>query len=446
MAMEAYDCEEYRQVVNGADLVTPGGMPIVWMLRRLGLRGQPRVYGPELTLRVCEAAARQGVPVGFYGGTTTALPRLVTRLEARYPGLKVAYAWSPPFRPPTAEEEASTVENIRRSGCRILFVGLGCPKQERWMARHCGALPTVMVGVGAAFDFISGVKAQAPPWLQRWGLEWLFRLITEPGRLWFRYLYHNPRFVALAARQLATARAPGPSRAQEGASTTERAALEGAGCGTADVQGLERCLRQKRGQLLAKRALDACAASLLLLLMAPTLLILSLLVRLTSPGPAIFRQRRLGYRDTTFTLYKLRSMRSEPDPALAAAQQTAAAHGILVKGEKDPRVTWIGRILRSTSLDEVPQLFNVLRGDMSLVGPRPLMPFMLDPYPEFRKARALVRPGITGLWQVNERHNNTSALSMMPYDLKYIRSFSLGLDGCILFRTPFVVGSGNGAC
>jgi exopolysaccharide production protein ExoY len=212
------------------------------------------------------------------------------------------------------------------------------------------------------------------------------------------------------------------------------------------VQALEQALRQKRGQLRAKRVFDACAASVLLLLLGPALLLLALLVRLSSRGPAIFRQSRLGFQDTTFTVYKFRSMRIEPDPALASAQQTAAAQGILVKREKDPRVTLLGKVLRSTSLDELPQLFNVLKGDMSLVGPRPLIPFMLEPYPEFRKARALVRPGITGLWQVSERHNNTSALSMMPYDLEYIRSFSLGLDGRILFRTPFAVSSGNGAC
>jgi N-acetylglucosaminyldiphosphoundecaprenol N-acetyl-beta-D-mannosaminyltransferase len=214
MVMEAYDCAEYRAVVNGADLVTPGGMPIVWMLRRLGLRGQQRVYGPELTLHVCEAMARQGVPVGFYGGTTTALPRLVTRLRGRYPGLKVVYACSPPFRAPTPAEEAGTITAIRQSGCRILFVGLGCPKQERWMARHRGVLPAVMLGVGAAFDFISGVKSQAPACVQRLGLEWLFRLSTEPGRLWFRYAYHNPRFMALAAWQLAAARAQSPPSAR----------------------------------------------------------------------------------------------------------------------------------------------------------------------------------------------------------------------------------------
>lgn len=202
MVMEAYDDPEYQAMINGADLVTPGGMPIVWMMRRLGVRAQPRVYGPELTLHVCRAAAEAGIPVGFYGGTPQALCHLVDRMKRRFPGLRICYSSSPPFRAATADEKESTTRDLLGAGCRILFVGLGCPKQERWMAEHRTSLPMVMLGVGAAFDFLSGEKPQAPPWMQRLGLEWLFRLAVEPRRLWFRYLYHNPRFVLLATAQL----------------------------------------------------------------------------------------------------------------------------------------------------------------------------------------------------------------------------------------------------
>lgn len=202
MVMEAHDAPDFRAVVNGADLVVPDGMPLVWMLRGQGVRGQPRVYGPALTLALCAAAAREGVPVGFYGSTPATLEALVARLRAHFPGLRVAYAYSPPFRPLTVEEEAAVRAEIRRAGVRLLFVGLGCPRQERWMARQRAHLPVVMVGVGAAFDFLAGRKPQAPRWMQQMGLEWLFRLLTEPRRLWRRYLYHNPRFVVLALRQV----------------------------------------------------------------------------------------------------------------------------------------------------------------------------------------------------------------------------------------------------
>jgi N-acetylglucosaminyldiphosphoundecaprenol N-acetyl-beta-D-mannosaminyltransferase len=202
MVMEAQDDPSFRTLVNAADLVTPDGMPLVWMLRKLGYPHQERVRGPELTSRVCAEAARRGVPVGFYGGHPEALEALVRNLSARFPGLRVVYAYSPPFRPLTPEEDERVTEEINASGARILFVGLGCPKQEWWMAEHKGRVRAVMLGVGAAFDFHAGRVRQAPVWMQRAGLEWLFRLVQEPRRLWRRYLKHNPRFLLLAFLQL----------------------------------------------------------------------------------------------------------------------------------------------------------------------------------------------------------------------------------------------------
>lgn len=202
MTMEAHDNRSFQDIVNAADLVTADGMPLVWALRMLGVGTATRVYGPELTPRLCEAAQAAEVPVGFYGGTEDVLLRLKECVARRWPRLPVAYAHSPPFRALTPQERASVMHDIHASGARILFVGLGCPKQERWMAAHRPELPAVMVGVGAAFDFLAGTKRQAPPFLQRAGLEWSFRLATEPRRLWWRYLYHNPRYVGLFAAQL----------------------------------------------------------------------------------------------------------------------------------------------------------------------------------------------------------------------------------------------------
>lgn len=200
--MEAHDDRSFASVMDACDLVTPDGMPLVWALRALGVRGATRVYGPELTPLLLAQAARHGVPVGFYGGTDEVLEALRSRIERDLPTLEVAYAYAPPFRPLTPEEDAEVVEAIVASGCRILFVGIGCPKQERWIVEHRPAVPAVMLGVGAAFDFYAGRKRQAPGWMQRSGLEWVFRLATEPRRLWKRYLRHNPRFVALFAAQL----------------------------------------------------------------------------------------------------------------------------------------------------------------------------------------------------------------------------------------------------
>ena len=206
MVMEAHDSAQFRHVINAADLVTPDGMPLVWGLRLLGVRRQERVCGPHLTLHLLDRAAQEGIPVGFYGGGPEVLDKLVRVARGRFPGIRIAYAYSPPFRPMTREEDATVVEEINASGVRILFVALGCPKQEQWMHHHKDRLQAVQIGVGAAFDFIAGTKRQAPSWMMHIGLEWLFRLMTEPRRLAGRYVRHNPRFLFLFAGQLLRAR------------------------------------------------------------------------------------------------------------------------------------------------------------------------------------------------------------------------------------------------
>jgi N-acetylglucosaminyldiphosphoundecaprenol N-acetyl-beta-D-mannosaminyltransferase len=200
--IEAYDDPAYHEVMDRADLVTPDGVPLVWALRLLGVGEATRVYGPDLTPMLCERAAALGVPVGFYESAPEVLEDLTANLVRRYPALRVVYSHSPPFRPLTQDEEGRVVECINRSGAQVLFVGLGTPKQEQWMAAHKGTVGAVMLGVGAAFDFLAGRKRQAPKLLRRLGLEWLFRLLSEPRRLWRRYLYRNPRFVALFVLQL----------------------------------------------------------------------------------------------------------------------------------------------------------------------------------------------------------------------------------------------------
>ena len=202
MLMEAHDSSEFLILVNNADLTVPDGMPLVWMLRLKGKRNQQRVYGPTLMLHILESASRHGIPVGFYGSSPQVLESLIERMQARYESLNVAFSHSPPFHAMSPVEDAVIVAEINRSGARILFVGLGCPRQEIWMAGHRGKVNAVMLGVGAAFDFHAGMKWQAPAWMQKIGLEWLFRFLTEPRRLWKRYLHHNPRFVILALGDL----------------------------------------------------------------------------------------------------------------------------------------------------------------------------------------------------------------------------------------------------
>jgi N-acetylglucosaminyldiphosphoundecaprenol N-acetyl-beta-D-mannosaminyltransferase len=192
---------ELRAIHNRAGMVTPDGMPLVWLSRQAGYRHVERVYGPDLLLALCKYGLAHGYRHFFYGGAAGVAERLAERLQACFPSLQVAGTFTPPFRSLSASEDAEITDHLARSGAHIIWVGLGMPKQERWMAAHTARLPQVLIGVGAAFDFHSGLKRQAPLWMQRRGLEWLFRLMSEPRRLWRRYLTTIPPFVILAAAQ-----------------------------------------------------------------------------------------------------------------------------------------------------------------------------------------------------------------------------------------------------
>jgi N-acetylglucosaminyldiphosphoundecaprenol N-acetyl-beta-D-mannosaminyltransferase len=205
--MLAKNHPEIARIFNNADIATPDGMPVVWALRTLGSPQQQRVYGPTLMLELC----RSGLRPFLYGGGEDTLPMLVKRFERRFPGLRIAGAYAPPFRPLTAAEEEDVRARIQSSGADIVFVGIGAPKQEQWMHEHRDCFPGLtLIGVGAAFDFFAGRTRQAPRWMQNSGLEWLFRLVSEPLRLWRRYLLVSPRFLPLWAMQLL--RSPRPKR------------------------------------------------------------------------------------------------------------------------------------------------------------------------------------------------------------------------------------------
>lgn len=193
----------FADAVARADMATPDGAPVAWMMRRLGYSAQGRVSGPDLMWRHCAAVEGTGEGVFLYGSAPGTLDLLEQALRRTFPGLRICGKRSPPFRPLTAEEEQHDVDLINASGAGVVWVSLGCPKQELWMARHAGRIQAVMVGVGAAFDFHAGKIGRAPDWMQNNGLEWLHRLASEPRRLWRRYLVTNSLFIALAARQLA---------------------------------------------------------------------------------------------------------------------------------------------------------------------------------------------------------------------------------------------------
>ena len=199
MLTRAMRTPRLRAVMNSARMVVTDGVPLVWLQRRLGMRSAQRIYGPDFMAELCRRTQVDRIPVFLYGGSDDLLERLGISLNRKYPDLRIVGSVAPPMLPQDPPLDTALASLIGRSGARLVFVGLGCPKQEFWMHTHAKHVDALMVGVGQAFAQLAGVEPRAPAWMQRSGLEWVFRLTREPGRLWKRYLIGNALFVGLAA-------------------------------------------------------------------------------------------------------------------------------------------------------------------------------------------------------------------------------------------------------
>lgn len=203
MVMESHDDPQYAGRVNAADMVIPDGMPLVWMQKLQGRKDARRTRANDMMIELCSVAESRGWSVGFYGASQKVIDQIKTRAAIDFPKLNIAYAFSPPFRALSENEESEINNKIASASPDLLFVGLGCPKQENWMSKNSPDLKPIMFGVGASFDFFAGNVKESPLWIGNLGLEWLYRLWQEPRRLWYRYLILNPRFILQALLQLA---------------------------------------------------------------------------------------------------------------------------------------------------------------------------------------------------------------------------------------------------
>ncbi len=206
MLMEAYWNPEFGNILKSADIVTPDGMPLVWMMRQMGARQQDRVAGMDIMMALCELAQAMNVSVFFLGSQNEILSRMRSRLEQEFPKLKIAAMEPLPFRPLTESEDEALVTKIHSSGAGLVLVSLGCPKQEKWMAQHKGKIQAVMIGLGGVFPVYAGVHKRAPRVIRELGFEWLYRWVQEPRRLWERYTKTIPPFIWLATKQLLTSK------------------------------------------------------------------------------------------------------------------------------------------------------------------------------------------------------------------------------------------------
>ena len=393
----------YAAALARADMILPDGIGVELAARMTGAGLTENLNGTDFTPALLHQAARRGQSVFLFGARPGTAERAATTLCRTIPGLRVAGTRD---GYEGAVDADAAIAQINASGADILLVAMGVPQQELWIDAHLPDLkPHLVLGVGALFDFLAGTVSRAPVVVRKARLEWLWRLAQEPRRLAKRYLIGNATFMARAAAH----------------------AVQNAGQGA-----------------IAKRALDVVLSGAALVALAPLLLMVTVLIRVDSKGHALFRQTRVGRDGKPFTIYKFRSMHVDAEDRLAAIRAQSDRDGICFKSRHDPRITRVGRILRRTSIDELPQILNVFLGHMSVVGPRPALPSEVAAYPAAALERLSVRPGITGLWQVSGRAD-ISFDKMIHMDVAYVRSKSTLLDLMLLLLTVRAVVSGRGA-
>ncbi|RYH00657.1 WecB/TagA/CpsF family glycosyltransferase [Salipiger sp. IMCC34102] len=394
---------EYMRAVRCADVLLPDGIGVALAARMTGQRLTGNLNGTDLVPALLAQAAKQGRSVYLFGGTPGTADAAAAALIHRIPHLRVA-GTRDGFA--GARDAEAVIADINASGADIVLVALGVPMQELWIHRHAHRLNAALVtGVGAALDFLAGNVSRAPSWLRRARSEWVWRLAQEPRRLARRYLAGNLGFLARAG---ATA------------------------------------LRRVPGPRVAQRALDVTVAAGACLALAPVLALTALAIKAESRGPVLFTQTRIGKDGRPFTIYKFRSMAQDAEARRAALVGASDREGVCFKMKSDPRITKVGRIIRRLSIDELPQILNVLRGDMAIVGPRPALPCEVAAYPARALGRLAVKPGITGLWQVSGRAE-IGFEQMIDMDLSYARARSIVFDLMLIALTFRAVLSGRGA-
>ncbi|WP_299934444.1 sugar transferase [uncultured Pelagimonas sp.] len=383
----------YAQALARANYVFPDGIGVEMAAKMCGDQVTTNLNGTDLVPDLLQEAGRRGLSVFLLGARPNVAQAAAGRLEASCPGLVIAgvrdgYAQS--------ADNRQTVEHINASGADIVLVAKGVPLQELWIDQHRDQLEAQLVmGVGALFDFVSGMVPRAPEPIRKARAEWLYRLCCEPKRMARRYLIGNATFLGRASVH----------------------AINGLAAGT-----------------IEKRMLDVVLASVCIVLLSPILCLIALAIRMDSRGSAVFSQTRVGEFGAEFKLFKFRTMHLDAETRRADILAMSDREGLCFKSRQDPRITRVGSFLRKWSLDEIPQIFNVLKGDMSFVGPRPALPGEVEAYPEHALGRLLAKPGITGLWQVSGRAD-IGFDKMIDLDLAYIKARSIWLDLMLLALT-----------
>ncbi|MGB7373886.1 WecB/TagA/CpsF family glycosyltransferase [Pontixanthobacter sp.] len=397
----------YAAALRASDLILPDGSGVRIAAKLADQPYHDNLNGTDLFPEICQEAALAGQSIFLLGGGSDVADTAGRNMRKSVPGLSVAGCADGYF---SAAQEAALIDLINTSGAGILLIGLGVPKQELWIARnrHRITVPVIM-GVGGLFDYYAGRIPRAPAPIRAIGCEWIWRLAMEPRRLANRYIAGNAVFLKhiLAESWYQTKAKPFLSN------------------GT-------------------KRALDIAVASLAIALLLPIIVAVAVAIKLEDRGPVLFRQFRIGENGRSFPMYKFRSMYTDAEKRRAALLKDSEREGICFKMRNDPRITKTGKFIRRFSIDELPQLFNVLLGHMSLVGPRPALGSEVSVYSKTAYRRLGGKPGITCIWQVSGRAE-IPFQRQLAMDVAYLQRKGLATDVWLLARTIPAVLTGRGA-
>ena len=396
----------YRWALDRASVLLPDGSGLQLAARLHRSKFAENLNGTDLFLPIMQRAAADQRKVFLFGSQKGIAEKAAAKAQSLVPGLSIAGTRYGFF---SAAEEAGIIADINASGADVVLVALGVPRQDVWIARNRHRLNACVVfGVGAQFDFWAGRVSRAPSILRKLGLEWTWRLAIEPRRMFKRYIFGNPAFVLRSLRS-----------------------------------SLSQGMRISWDNAL-RRMLDITLSGGALLALAPLIGLIGLAIKLESRGPVFFTQTRVGKDGAPFKIYKFRSMFADAEARRAAVLHLSQRKGVCFKSKDDPRISRVGRILRRFSLDELPQILNVFKGQMAIVGPRPALPQEVEAYPAKALGRLDVKPGLTGLWQVSGRAE-ISFDRMVNMDLAYAKSRTIFSDIALIALTFRAVLTGRGA-
>ena len=394
---------QYAAAVNSADFRMPDGIGVTLAAKMVGHTLTTNLNGTDFIPELLKKAAKLGKSVFLFGSTPGTADAAANKLKHKIPDLLIAGTRDGFAQ---AQNTADVITDINNSGADIVLVALGVPMQELWLHRNAPFLNAdLTMGVGAALDFFAGKTTRAPSWFRKAKCEWVWRLALEPHRMAERYIKGNIKFLARAAKMAAA---------------------------TLNIGSI------------TSRILDITLSVFALILLSPILFLTAIAIKAESKGSILFSQTRIGKNNCSFTMIKFRSMISDAEGLRDGVLAKSDREGICFKSKSDPRITQVGRFIRRASIDELPQLINVLCGQMSIVGPRPALPSEVAVYPKRAFGRLKVKPGITGVWQVLGRAD-IGFERMVEMDLAYVSSRGILLDLIIMSMTFRAILSGRGA-